>query len=994
MLNETGFEVIDRAGKDGGIDLRFISGEESAQFKLDCLSGICQVKGRMKFVSGSKSLWQQYSFSLDSAKSITVAPVGANEEIAKIPSYISPTQVTFIRASKFPNTLPVESVTIMLVTGVFETSSSRVDKTMSKTLTIMKAFVVFRSNELISCPPSLSSYAIKEVVMDKITLFRGTIALPKPYSYNLDVRIYNDKFQQQSTPPPHSQTSNLKSATRFSPLPGQRSFGSSSNSPLDRESNQQYRAIEIFIFFMSVLSWLIVRSWYLTAENYNRFTLYTIAFLLLAAAGIFSFRGYALSFLRRWSRVPECNGRSFFVNGWNAWSFAGCVLQGTPPPVYSMPSYFVKAFHDGGVGSAVHINLGHGDAPSPDQLFPTAAATGHNSRGGSGAGAGSDGSEKEQYGEIQHVARSPVGPMPMQRSVGSTTTTAAAGSSMEHAGYGESTPDVLVAAAKDAKEVHSGRAVLDDIHSVGESSGDKDHPPGETRKIRSVASFVHSLYSWHQAFWRRLSKASKGAEEGVGAGCACGITNSSSLVCMDGGSIGGLCRVCGAVVGRERGGCFGADSEVIEAAKDFVASDMFSIVADTKTKTGIVLGFLSQRKQYGCIAVNKTYDRVSVHLSGDGVLVPSAGTISTDWLAIYTVTHLQEPFAAYMAMSSIENEVYKKIGGHRCKDTTRAALPRTDSFRLSFPDSPDPEAVMPYNPDSANDDGIASSNGVYGGSCEGKNSSGCGGGTANGKVPTGWCSWYHFYDKISEGVLLNNATLMGGTGSGYAKDADIRAVRKQGFGLFQVDDGYQRAWGDWTAVDPQKFPSGSLSNVVQQAKASDLRPGLWLAPFSCDKHATIAKLHPEWILKKHGSATSASNSANCGKFFYGLDTTHPEVQEHLRHTLHVVTSVWGFSYLKLDFLYAAALADSMDSRYNRQQTHAQVLREAMALVAEAAAEKEVYVLGCGAPLGSTIGLVHANRISAGEGALSRVMYSAITIPYFIVKNFCSHLIPI
>lgn len=180
-----------------------------------------------------------------------------------------------------------------------------------------------------------------------------------------------------------------------------------------------------------------------------------------------------------------------------------------------------------------------------------------------------------------------------------------------------------------------------------------------------------------------------------------------------------------------------------------------------------------------------------------------------------------------------------------------------------------------------------------------------------------------------------------------------------GFSLFQVDDGYQAAWGDWATVDRAKFPSLSLYSVVCGIKQANLVPGLWLAPFSCDKHSNVAKQHPEWILRS--ASGTASNSANCGKFFYGLDTTYPEVQEHIRASIDVARFVWGFEYLKLDFLYSAALVGAV--HHDRTLTGAQIMQQAIGVVKEAAGG--AYILGCGAPLGSLIGHVQANRVSAG-----------------------------
>jgi alpha-galactosidase len=69
---------------------------------------------------------------------------------------------------------------------------------------------------------------------------------------------------------------------------------------------------------------------------------------------------------------------------------------------------------------------------------------------------------------------------------------------------------------------------------------------------------------------------------------------------------------------------------------------------------------------------------------------------------------------------------------------------------------------------------------------------------------------------------------------------------------------------------------------------------------------------------------------------------------------------WGYPYLKLDFLYAAALK----GRYrDRTKTRAQVLRRGLETLRDAVGE-EVTLLGCGVPLGPALGLVEIMRIGA------------------------------
>ena len=41
-----------------------------------------------------------------------------------------------------------------------------------------------------------------------------------------------------------------------------------------------------------------------------------------------------------------------------------------------------------------------------------------------------------------------------------------------------------------------------------------------------------------------------------------------------------------------------------------------------------------------------------------------------------------------------------------------------------------------------------------------------------------------------------------------------------------------------------------------------MTPGLWIAPFSCDKHSQVARKHADWILRSCNG--TPVNSANCG----------------------------------------------------------------------------------------------------------------------------------
>lgn len=47
------------------------------------------------------------------------------------------------------------------------------------------------------------------------------------------------------------------------------------------------------------------------------------------------------------------------------------------------------------------------------------------------------------------------------------------------------------------------------------------------------------------------------------------------------------------------------------------------------------------------------------------------------------------------------------------------------------------------------------------------------------QVPTGWCSWYHFFNNVSEEAMLANLKYL---------ESERKALP---FKLVQLDDGYQ-----------------------------------------------------------------------------------------------------------------------------------------------------------------------------------------------------------
>jgi alpha-galactosidase len=204
----------------------------------------------------------------------------------------------------------------------------------------------------------------------------------------------------------------------------------------------------------------------------------------------------------------------------------------------------------------------------------------------------------------------------------------------------------------------------------------------------------------------------------------------------------------------------------------------------------------------------------------------------------------------------------------------------------------------------------------------------------------GWCSWYHYFGDVTERDLASNLALAGS----WPLD------------VFQIDDGFQPAIGDWLAAN-DKFDS-ALDELASSIVAGGMVPGLWIAPFLAAPASSVATEHPDWFAA-HGTQRPLVGMVNdhWGGPVHVLDTTRDDVLEHLEDVGRALVAA-GFRYLKLDFTYAPGLA----GRYaDPSRTPAQRVRAGFDAVRRGAGD-DVFILGCGAPLGACVGVVDGMRI--------------------------------
>jgi alpha-galactosidase len=211
------------------------------------------------------------------------------------------------------------------------------------------------------------------------------------------------------------------------------------------------------------------------------------------------------------------------------------------------------------------------------------------------------------------------------------------------------------------------------------------------------------------------------------------------------------------------------------------------------------------------------------------------------------------------------------------------------------------------------------------------------------KASTGWCSWYSFYDRVSEADVLANLEEMRRTG--YPAD------------YVQIDDGYQPATGDWLKPN-EKFPSGMgpLANAIREA---EYRPGIWLAPFVLHEDSEVLKEKPEMALRTRSGDLVYVDTwlGRCAV----VDCTHPASEAWLREIIGTVVAQWGYGVLKLDALAYAAQPASGVKYHAAGTTAAANLRRGLEIIREAAGS-DAFILGCTCHFGPAIGLVDAMRV--------------------------------
>ncbi|MBN2309542.1 MAG: alpha-galactosidase [Candidatus Hydrogenedentes bacterium] len=204
----------------------------------------------------------------------------------------------------------------------------------------------------------------------------------------------------------------------------------------------------------------------------------------------------------------------------------------------------------------------------------------------------------------------------------------------------------------------------------------------------------------------------------------------------------------------------------------------------------------------------------------------------------------------------------------------------------------------------------------------------------------GWNSWDFYSGAVTRKALDENLA----TGQRLFGEA---------FRLICIDEGWESQWGDWRPN--VKFPEG-LADFCRHVKERGGMPGVWTAPLLVNMYNPLFLAHPDWF------ARDAASQVKIDSYSYGpmayLDVTFPEVIEHVKGVFATLREA-GFEYFKVDFCQCILGADRFgDGRVSRLALN----RRAFTAIREAIGE-DAYLLSCGAPYESVVGLVDGVRTS-------------------------------
>jgi len=210
----------------------------------------------------------------------------------------------------------------------------------------------------------------------------------------------------------------------------------------------------------------------------------------------------------------------------------------------------------------------------------------------------------------------------------------------------------------------------------------------------------------------------------------------------------------------------------------------------------------------------------------------------------------------------------------------------------------------------------------------------------------GWISWFAFYDKVTEGDIVETADVLAET------------LLPFGYDLLQIDDGYQRGEGrpDLWLTANDKFPRG-LGFLPGYIKSKGLTPGIWTNV--AFKQADFVAEHRDWFVTGEDGEPARGNWIE-----FSLDASNREAVDAVVRPVYRGLRDMGWEYFKVD-----ALRHLRYEGYNAHAGHFTRAKKGLvgafrSYVEAVRAEvgRDVFILGCWGIRPELVGLIDGCRI--------------------------------
>ncbi|MFC2128338.1 hypothetical protein ACFLRR_00540 [Bacteroidota bacterium] len=218
------------------------------------------------------------------------------------------------------------------------------------------------------------------------------------------------------------------------------------------------------------------------------------------------------------------------------------------------------------------------------------------------------------------------------------------------------------------------------------------------------------------------------------------------------------------------------------------------------------------------------------------------------------------------------------------------------------------------------------------------------------KPVVGWCSWFAFWNNVTEGDIVRTAEVIS------------NVLKPYGYEYLQIDDGYQSGTGlpELWLNSNEKFSSG-LKNLADYIKSKGLKPGIWTnTAFKQQEYADKNKKY--FVLDEKGKVPSEPwvGISVDGSVKEAVDTLVRPIYKGLRDM--------GWEYFKVD-----ALRHLRYEGYNRHYRHFEKKNidrvDAYRTYLKAIREeigRDYFMMGCWGIRPELIGIIDGCRIG-GDG---------------------------